>query len=160
MCFTHYNDWYASVWEDGITTHDADLHCHECGGAIPAGDAHYYVFAQEHEDEGPPLDDEDNEIAGPWREEDEFDPGNVDEYQRCLYCHRLIKAIEQEELARGCGHDESRPGLCELKDALWEARDDCRAYAARARAMWTEEELPTSHLLKVMRRLAPEEGDG
>ena len=136
MCF--YNDdydWIARQIEEEDRVEDRDCRCLECRQKIPAGTELHYVYMQEYEEcqacengecacnDGEPVDDS-HECRC-----DKPDFGSVYEYRRCLNCHRLLQAIEDVELERGCRHHEARPMLEQMQESLQEMGwSDARPY--------------------------------
>lgn len=125
MCFyTDDYDWIAQHIEAENRTEDVPRRCLECRRMIPAGTELHHVFARQYEEcqacengecacnDGEPIEEShDCQCEKP-------DLGQDYEYRRCLDCHRLLQAIEDVELARGCRHHESRPMPEQMRDSL------------------------------------------
>ncbi len=150
MCFTHRYDWWPEVEEqDHAAKLDHPAMCDECERQIPAGQPHYFLFQQEHDETWwlPPAE-RDEDYHGPAAEE--FDPGENDEYRRCRDCSRLIEAIRASEEAAGCKGISTVPMLLRLMDAM---HDEGDRYAAMAREMFppgTSLALPEDYLAHML----------
>ena len=135
--------------EEEMRTSETATRCDECGRSIPPGEEFFHLYQQEHEgcqQCGAPWEDWE-EPHKPCQDGD-CDFGETCEYQCCLWCHNLLKAIHDEEIALGCPEHASQPYLFGLSDAMWES-DNWKAYGVRARAMFPE--LPDDYLVKMLR---------
>lgn len=119
MCFYHDSDWQAEVSEQTTLTATKPVHCDECRRTIAVGDGYVHVYQQQYEE---PL-------------EEDGDCGETYDYDRCLDCDRLLRAIAAVEKDRGCPPYSALPALTELREAM---EEDGADYAARAVEMFPD----------------------
>lgn len=126
MCFVNDCDWFASVYNLGTMTVEKPTKCLECYGVVPYGATLHTVHMQEHEEchvceygECDCPKDKDGDCK-----ECKCDPPDYGErfhYHRCEDCNKFLNAIQIAEEEAGCGNDEARPLLTEMRDQLREA---------------------------------------
>lgn len=140
MCFTNDRDceWYAETVEEDDLVAEASTWCDECYAHIAVGETYHRIFMEEGDDERLDefLDDDLDEIFGPWPDGEGPEERRSQTYERCANCSKLLKAIEAHEIAEGCPAHARQPDLYALRDEMIEG--DSEPYLERALAMFPD----------------------
>jgi len=137
MCFDQDADWIARVYEETITTAEKPTRCDECGQKIPTGGWLLHVWMQQYEDCLHTFDDDSAPLVEGVEEcppDCKHNFGETYDYDRCESCDKILRAIEDLELKRGCHRNEARPLLTQMRDAVFEEPE----YADHAIALFPE----------------------
>jgi hypothetical protein len=126
MCFYNDYEWCASVWEETEGNLDSSATCDECGRKILPGEWRRHIYQQEdetcsvceYEEPGEPC-----EVC---------DYGETYDYDRCQACEWILEAVESVEEEAGCPPDSRRPMLGEMRQSMWDNREEGRRYLQRA----------------------------
>lgn len=158
MCFyDNDGDWSASVWQETEADSGPAIKCDECGKPIAENEWRRHVFGQEHDscqicegefsDEFISREEMETELAdgdAEWATahlkelaEHKHDYGESFHYDRCRDCDKILQAVEARETDEGCPVNQRRPGLYEMREALWE-HEQRKEYAERAISMFPE----------------------